>query len=238
MRLVSTIKLQDMQIRRLPGTKIATSSGEVIYTPPESERVIRDKLSNLEHYIHTDTGVHPLIKLGVIHYQFEAIHPFTDGNGRTGRIINVLYLVQQGLLQIPVLYLSRYLIQNKMDYYKGLRAVTESEAWEPWILFILDAVEETANETRNRILQIRDLMTNTGNEIREKLPNLYSKDLVEMLFYNAYVKVKFLEDAGFAKRQTAASYLRSLEEIGVLASKKIGRENYFINRRLLDLLAG
>lgn len=177
-----------------------------------------------------------LIKLAVIHYQFEAIHPFRDGNGRTGRIVNILYLVQQGLLPVPVLYLSRYLIEHKNDYYLRLRRVTENGAWEEWILFILDAVEVTARETMLKMLAIRKLMHEVGEEIRTKLPNVYSRDLVELLFYHAYVKGRFLEDANIAKRQTAAAYLKSLEQIGVLNSVKYGRENYYINRRLLDLL--
>jgi Fic family protein len=237
-QLVSVIKQQDMQVRKFPGTKIASpTTKEVIYTPPEGETVIREKMADLEKFIHANDSIHPLVKLAVIHYQFEAIHPFTDGNGRTGRIINILYLIQQGLLQVPVLYLSRYLIEHKSEYYSGLRSVTENQEWEAWILYILDAVEKTAHATRDKVLAIRILMQEMGEEIREKLPNVYSKDLVELLFHHAYVKNKFLEEANIAKRQTASTYLKSLEEIGILTGVKYGRENYYINRRLLNLLA-
>ncbi|MDR3614462.1 MAG: Fic family protein [Candidatus Obscuribacterales bacterium] len=236
-QIVSAIKQQDMQVRKLTGTKIVNSQAEIVYTPPEGESVIRNKLANLERFIHADDAIHPLVKLGVIHYQFEAIHPFTDGNGRTGRIINILYLVQQNLLSVPVLYLSRYLIEHKSAYYAGLRSITEEQQWEPWVLFILDAVETTARATMEKILAIKRLMLEIGEEVHRKLPNVYSKDLIELLFFQAYVKNRFLEEANIAKRQTASTYLKSLEEIGVLTSVKLGRENYYINRRLLNLLA-
>lgn len=234
--LASLIKQQEMRIRRTTGTKIVNAAHEAIYTPPEGESNIRAKLSNLEKFIHEEQTIHPLVKLAVIHYQFEAIHPFTDGNGRTGRIINILYLIQQGLLQVPVLYLSKYLIEHKNEYYLGLRGVTEDGDWENWILFILDAVEQTAFATTNKILAIKQLMHEIGEEIRQKLPNAYSKDLVELLFQNPYIKNRFLEQANIAKRQTASAYLKALEDIGIVTGIKRGRENYYINRRLINLL--
>jgi Fic family protein len=234
--IASAIKKTDMQIRKLPGTKIETTAHEVIYTPPQGEQVIRKKLFELEQFINQERDIDPLIKLALIHYQFEAIHPFTDGNGRTGRIINILYLMQEKLLKLPILYLSKYLIEHKNDYYSGLRAVTESAEWEVWVLFMLDALEETARATANKILAVRSLMNEIGNEIRDRAPNLYSKDLVELLFYHAYAKNRFLEDAGIAKRQTASAYLKKLQDIGIVSGVKIGRENYYINRRLINLL--
>ena len=198
----------------------------MVFTPPEGEDIIRNKLKNLEDYIHAEDTVDPLIKLALIHYQFEAIHPFTDGNGRTGRILNILYLTSQHLLELPVLYLSKYIIEQKSDYYRLLRGVTERQEWEPWILYMLDAVEQTALYTRDKILAIRDLLLKTLEFTKENLPpRVYSKDLIELLFHQPYTKAQFLVDAGIAKRQAAADYLKKLEEIGVLSSHKVGKEN-------------
>ena len=238
-RLVQRIKENQAAIRRTPGTTISNAAtGEIIYTPPEGEAVIRDKLRNLEDYIHGEDDIDPLIKLALIHYQFETIHPFSDGNGRTGRIINILYLVFQGLLDLPVLYLSKFVIDRKNEYYRLLRQVTEKREWEPWILYMLDAVEETATFTRKRILDIRDLMTETMEGAKETLPGrVYSKELIELLFRQPYTKVQFLVDAGIAKRQTAAEYLKELEKIGVLKAQKIGRETLYLNGKLYDLIS-
>lgn len=238
MHIVNTIKEVQAGIRNLPGTVLSNpTTGDVIYTPPEGEDVIRGKLHNLEEYIHSNNGPDPLIKMAVIHYQFEAIHPFSDGNGRTGRILNILYLVQQGLLNIPVLYLSRYIIENKSEYYRRLRLVTENQDWEPWILYMLEAIEDTATFTRKRILDIRRLLQETIDSVREQLPRVYDKELVELLFKHPYTKVQFLVDEEVAKRQTAATYLRELENIGVLKSFKVGKENIFLNVRLYELLS-
>jgi len=237
--IVNTIKQNEAGIRTMPGIVIANSAtGETVYTPPEGEDVIRRKLHNLEEYIHSADGPDPLIRMAVTHYQFEAIHPFSDGNGRTGRIASILYLVQQDLLDIPVLYLSRHIIDNKGDYYRLLRRVTEAEEWEQWIIFMLHAVEVTADLTRRRMLDIRQVMGETVETMRERLPKVYSKELVELLFRQPYAKVEFLVNAGIAKRQTAATYLRELERIGVLRSTRVGRENIFLNIRLFDLLSG
>lgn len=236
--IVNTIKENQAGIRTLPGTVIANAAtGETIYTPPEGEDVIRRKLRNLEEYIHAPDGPDPLVRMAVAHYQFEAIHPFCDGNGRTGRIISILYLVHESLLDLPVLYLSRYIIENKGEYYRLLRRVTEAQEWEPWILYMLQAVEDTAGITRGRILDIRELMSTTMDTVRDSLPKLYSKELVELLFKQPYTKVEHVVDAGIAKRQTAATYLRDLESIAVLRSTRIGRENLFLNVGLYDLLA-
>ena len=236
--VVNTIRKSQAGIRNLPGTVLHNpTTKEIVYCPPEGEDLIRRKLRNLEEYIHSPDGPDPLIKMAVIHYQFEAIHPFSDGNGRTGRILNILYLVQQGLLDLPVLYLSRYIIENKSEYYRRLRMVTQDQDWEPWILYMLEAVENTAVFTRRRILEIRELLGNTVEVVRERLPGMYTKELVESLFSHPYTKVQFLVNEGLAKRQTAAAYLRQLQIIGVLQSFKAGRENIFLNVKLYELLS-
>ncbi len=237
--LVALIKGSAIGVRRVPGTKLARpDDGEVIYTPPEGEPLLRDLLANLVAFIHEAEELDPLVRLAVMHYQFEAIHPFLDGNGRTGRILNILFLVEQGLLDIPVLYLSRYILENKRGYYGGLQAVTEHGAWEAWILYMLDAVEHMARLTLERIQAILDLMDETRRQVKDALPKLYSKDLVELLFRLPYTKVSFIEEAGLAKRVTAATWLRALADIGVLREEKLGRELYFLNFRFWDLLQG
>ena len=234
--LFQTIKKSRAGVRKTPGTKLVNDHGEVIYTPPEGEAVLRHMLANLEKFIYAEDDIDPLVKLAVIHYQFEAIHPFTDGNGRTGRILNILYLIERRLLDIPVLYLSRYIIDNKKDYYTGLRRVTENGDWEAWILYMLMAIEVTARGTRQRILAIRDLMLEDIERVRSELPKIYSKDLLELLYRQPYCKIRFLEESGIAHRQTASTYLKELEKIGLLSSVKIGREVYYINGRFLELL--
>lgn len=239
-KIVQTIKQNAAGIRRTPGTKVANAAtGEIIYTPPETEAVLRDKLKNLEDYIHDQDHIDPLVKLALIHYQFEAIHPFSDGNGRTGRIVNILYLVFKGLLDLPVLYLSKHIIEHRADYYRLLRDVTYSGEWEAWILYMLDAVEQTALFTRKKVVQIRDLMDETLGFAKEKLPSrMYSKELIELLFHQPYVKGEALVRAAIAERKTAALYLKELEKVGILRGHKIGRENLYLNVRLYDLLAG
>jgi Fic family protein len=238
-KVYQIIKQNKSGIRNTPGTKIKNvSTGKIVFTPPEGERIIRDKLSNLEKYIHKENLVDPLIKLAVIHYQFETIHPFTDGNGRAGRILNTLYLAQKGLLDLPVLYLSKYIIEKKTDYYRLLRRVTEYGEWEPWILYMLDGIEKTAVFTRERILAIRALMSKTAERAKKELPaRVYSKELIELLFHQPYTKGQFLIDARIAKRQTAAEYLRELEKIGILEAHKIGKEILYLNTALYSLLS-
>ena len=235
--LVQILKNSTLGIRNIPGTKLVNSRGEVKYIPPEGEEIIRKKLSNLEKFIYAEDSLDPLIKMAIIHYQFEAIHPFPDGNGRTGRILNILYLIEKQLLDIPVLYLSNYIISNKIEYYNGLQQVTETSAWEPWILYILQGLEQTAIVTRERILSIYRLTEETGEKVRTRLPRIYSKDLIEIIFRSPYCKIKFLEEAGIAKRQTASSYLKELEKIGVLRSHKIGRDIYYVNDHFLKILS-
>lgn len=234
--LYQIIKRTSAGVRKVPGIKLANPLGETIYTPPEGESLLRDKLTNLERFIYAVDDLDPLVKLVVMHYQFEAIHPFTDGNGRTGRILNILYLVERGLLDIPVLYLSRFIIENKREYYSGLLQVTKAETWEPWILYILDAIEQTAKVTRDRILAIRDQMTATSEWVKAKAPKLYSKYLIEILYSQPYCKISFVERAGLSTRQTASNNLKKLVDLGLLTSVKKGKELYFINQGFLELL--
>jgi Fic family protein len=215
-----------------------TGARAVVYTPPRGRMVIVKLLRNLETFLQEPGGFDPLIKMAVAHYQFEAIHPFVDGNGRTGRILNLLILVQAGLLEIPVLYLSRYIIQHKAEYYRRLRAVTEQGDWEGWLLFMLVAVEETAQWTTGRVLAIRELFDATVERCRRELPGrVYSKDLIELIFTQPYVRIQSVIDAGLAKRDAASDYLRQLERIGVLQSEKRGREVLYRHPALLEVLS-
>ena len=224
-------------IRRVPGTTIANGqTGEVIYTPPEGEAIIREKLANWERFIHEEEDLDPLVRMAVGHYQFEAIHPFTDGNGRTGRIVNILYLVDQGLLELPVLYLSRYIIQRKDDYYRLLLNVTKGGDWQPWLEFMLTAVKETAQWTAEKIRAAKDLIEHTANYVRVTEPTLYSRELVEQTFIQPYCRIRNLVDAGIAHRETASKYLKQLSNIGVLEEIKVGREKLFVQPKFLRLL--
>lgn len=232
-----TIKGVNLDIRRVPGTALAgDASGKVIYTPPQGEALLRKLLANWERFLHEATEIDPLVRMTVGHYQFEAIHPFTDGNGRTGRILNLLFLVEQGLLDLPVLYLSRAIIQSKADYYRLLLAVTAEGRWEEWIRYMLKAVDETARWTTAKIRAIRELMQETADLVRQKAPAVYSRDLVELIFVQPYCRIGNVVDAGIAKRQTASVYLKELCDIGVLKEVKAGREKLFTNPRLMTLL--
>lgn len=238
-KIVQIIKQNQSGIRKTPGTAIVNDvSGEIVYTPPEGEEVIRQKLKNLEEFIQAEDDLDLLIKLALIHYQFEAIHPFTDGNGRTGRIINILFLTFKGLLDLPVLYLSKAIIERKNEYYRLLRQVTENQSWEPWVLFMLKAIEETADFTRNRIIGIRDLMETTMQEAKEKLPRrVYSKELIEILFRQPYCKIAFLVEAGIASRNIASGYLKELVKAGILKSYRVGNQILYLNWKLFELLS-
>lgn len=230
--IVRIIKEVELGVRQVPGTSLKNAHGEVIYTPPEGEAVIRDKLSNLEQFIHAEDELDPLVKMAVMHYQFEAIHPFEDGNGRTGRILNLLYLVEHGLLDIPVLFLSRYIIANRAEYYEGLRGVTERQEWEAWVLYMLRAIESTAQQTFDQVIRIRELMEQVREQVQKLAPAIYSKDLIEVIFKQPYTKIQFLVDSGIAKRQTASTYLQTLASLGFLRPNKRGREMYYINDAL------
>jgi len=232
-----TIKGVDMDIRKVPGVALANdTTGEIIYTPPEGEMLIRDKLSNWEKFIHENPDIDPLIRMAVSHYQFEAIHPFTDGNGRTGRIINTLFLIEEGLLNLPILYLSRYITQNKNDYYRLLLEVTVDNQWEPWIMYVLNAVQETATWTRNKISAIRSLVEHTAAYVKDERPTIYSHELVELTFTQPYCRIANVVENGLAQRQTASTYLKELCDIGVLSEITVGREKLFIHPKFIQLL--
>jgi Fic family protein len=232
-----TIKNTDLDIRRVPGTKLANAdSGELIYTPPEGERVIREKLANWEIFLHKETDLDPLVRMAAAHYQFEAIHPFTDGNGRTGRILNILFLCDQQLISIPVLYLSSYINKNKAEYYNLLLSVTSSGNWTDWIEYMLEGVRSTAEDTCKRIDAINDLRHQIGNEIRQKKGKIYSHELVEQLFAQPYTRISNIVDAGIAKRQTASNYLQALTDAGILEEHTLGKEKLFLFPRLVEAL--
>ena len=238
-QVCQTIKGVAIDIRQTPGTALMNdATGEIIYTPPEGEPLLRAKLANWEKFIHEAEDIDPLVRMAVMHYQFEAIHPFIDGNGRTGRVLNLLFLVEKGLLNIPVLYLSRYIIQHKADYYRLLHAVTTQGRWEDWILYMLRAVSETAAWTTAKIQSIRELLETTAEKIRRGAAPIYSRELAELVFVQPYCRIGNVVDAGIAKRQTASVYLKRLCEIGVLKEVKAGRERLFINPAFLKLLAG
>ncbi len=225
-------------IRRSFGTQLVNSkTNEVIYTPPQDENEIRDLLKNLEDYINDfNDEVDPLIKMALIHYEFELIHPFYDGNGRVGRILNVLYLVLCGLLDSPILYLSKYINNTKDEYYRLLNEFREKDDYEDWIIYILNGVEETAKKTIELIERIQDEMQVYCMEFLDKLPKLFSRELFESLFYDVYTKINYIEDRCGVTRQTAASYLNKLVNVGLLEYEKVGRESIYKNTRLLNLL--
>jgi Fic family protein len=235
----SIIKGTSVSIRRLPGTTLKSSKdGAVIYTPPAGETLIFDKMANWEKFIHEPTDLDPLVQLAVQHYQFEAIHPFLDGNGRTGRILNILFLIEKKLLQRPILYLSRPILESRLDYYDCLLGVTAHGDWERWITFMLLAISSAALRTQLKIWNIATLMWHTDHYIRQSgLPKLATRELLDLLFTQPYCRINNLVDAGIAKRQTAAVYLQQLAQIGILAEVKIGREKLFLHRKFHELLS-
>jgi Fic family protein len=236
-QICTRIKAIEMNVRRLPGTALKnTATGEIIYTPPEGEALLRNLLADWERFLHNETGLDPLIRMAIGHYQFEAIHPFMDGNGRTGRVLNTLLLIQENLLNLPILYLSRYIIRNKADYYDLLLKVTRDEAWEPWLLYIIKGVEETSIWTTEKIAAIRKLSEYTTQYVRAKLPKIYSHELVNLIFELPYCRINSLMEAGIAKRQTASQYLKQLVEIGVLTEAATTKEKLFVHPKLMQLL--
>ncbi|WP_276605975.1 protein adenylyltransferase Fic [Natronospirillum operosum] len=234
----STLKGVEMDVRKVPGTIIGNQdTGETVYTPPNGEGVIRDLLGNWEQFLHTEDDIDPLIKMAVSHYQFEAIHPFHDGNGRAGRIMNVLYLIEQQLLTLPILYLSRYIVAHKNDYYRLLTQVTRTGEWEQWIIFMLKGVAQVSSWTCNKIAAMRTLMGMTEAHVKQQLPKIYSHELIQVIFEQPYCRIGNLVDKGIAKRQTASVYLKQLVEVGVLQEKTAGNEKLFLNPRLLQLMS-
>ena len=234
--IMQRIKENTSSIRTTPGTTLSNTNGDIIYTPPSGEDVIRGKLSNFEKFVNEDDSLDPLIKMALMHYQFEAIHPFSDGNGRTGRILLLLYLKIENLLDIPAIYLSEYIIQNKSEYYKRLRLVTEEEEWEGWILYMLDMIERTSLHGLIRLKAIMALIQKISNEIKNELPKVYTKDLIEIIFKLPYTKRQNLIDAGFGTPKTVGNYLIALEENGFLKSVKLGKEKLYLNHNLMEIL--
>jgi len=245
--ICTRIRGVEMEVRRVPGTALTDpATGETVYTPPGGEARIRDLLADWERFLHGprarpgreegDDSIDPLVRMAAAHYQFEAIHPFTDGNGRTGRILNILFLVEQGLLPQPVLYMSRYIIARKREYYDRLLAVTRDGAWEEWVLFMLEAVEDTSRWTTEKVTAIRRLADHTAEYVRERLPRIYSRELVDVIFERPYARIANVVDADIVERQAASRYLKALAGIGVLRVEKSGREKLFVHPRLLDLL--
>lgn len=233
-----TLEKNRAGLRKLPGTALKNmATGEVVYEPPQSARDIEELMSNLVDYINDDDicDADPLVKMAIVHHQFESIHPFYDGNGRTGRIINMLYLVAKNLLDLPVLYLSRYLIQTKADYYRELQAVRESGDWEPWLLYILEGVSQTAQQTIALIDQIRELMQRTKHRMRDECPKIYRQELLNNLFNHPYTKIEFVMEDLAVTRVTATKYLDELVNTGLLDKIKVGRSNFYINSPLMAL---
>lgn len=231
----SNVKGMEMRIRRTP-TVLARGNNEIVYTPPVGEPLLRKLLVNWEKFLHESTDIDPLIRMAVAHYQFEAIHPFSDGNGRTGRVLNSLFLIQTELLSLPILYLSRYIIQHKSDYYRLLRGVTYQNAWENWILYLLKGVEETAMWTTAKIEAIQRLAAHTRDFIRARSPKIYSHELVDLIFELPYCRISNLTEAKIVGRQAASRYLKQLVAIGVLVEKPIGRDKLFVHPKLLQVL--
>lgn len=231
------IKGVDMRVRAGPGTAlINATTGATIYTPPQGEERIRGLLANWEHFLHEEQALDPLVRMAAAHYQFEAIHPFTDGNGRTGRVLNSLFLVEQGLLPLPILYLSRYIIAHKADYYRLLLAVTRDGAWEDWLLYMLRGVEDTALWTTGKIAAVRALAQDTTDHVRRQLSKIYTRELVDAIFEQPYCRIANLTVAGIAGRQAASRYLKALVSIGVLHERQAGKEKLFVHPKLMQLL--
>jgi Fic family protein len=235
--ICSEIKGFEMTVRKVPGTALAIdATGEVVYTPPTGEARIRDLLANWERFLHGEETIDPLVRMAAAHYQFEAIHPFMDGNGRTGRVLNSLFLVDQGLLPLPILYLSRYIIAHKADYYRLLLAVTREGAWEPWLIYMLRAVEETAAWTTAKIGAVRKLAAGTTEYVRMKVPKIYSHELVNVIFEQPYCRIANLVEGRIAGRQAASRHLKALVSIGVLEEQAFGKEKLFVHPKLMTLL--
>lgn len=235
-KLVQEIKHNKSSIRVTQGTALLNGKGQTVYTPPAGENTIRKKLANLEKFTNENDKIDPLIKMAIMHYQFEAIHPFADGNGRTGRIMLLLYLKLEKLLEIPAIYLSEYIIENKSNYYKYLREVTEKSNWENYILYMLDMIEVTSQKVISKLETIVKLMDEIENLIKAEKPKIFNKELLEIIFKLPYTKRKNLIEAKLGTPKTVGNYLIELEKIGILKSKKVGKEKLYINHKLMDVL--
>jgi Fic family protein len=233
----SRIKNREMTVRKVPGTRIANpTTGAIIYSPPEGATLIRDKLADWERFVHGEDGLDPLVRMAVAHYQFEAIHPFHDGNGRTGRIVNILMLIEAGLINQPILYLSRFIIRHKNDYYRLLRGVTEHSTWESWVLYMLEAVEQTAATTVTKIAAIRATQNEIHEAARTASAGGRNADFLAVLFEQPYCRIKNVVSRCGVSRPTAASWLNQLADADILRSQKVGRDRLFVNHRFLDVL--
>lgn len=236
-KVCSTIKGIEMRVRQTPGTQLINDkTGKVIYTPPVGESHLRELLGNWEKFLNESIDIDPLVRMAVGHYQFEAIHPFTDGNGRTGRVANSLFLIQEKLLNLPILYLSRYLIQERDSYYRLLLEVTRTQAWEEWVLFILKGVEETSRWTTNKIEAIKELMNHTIEYMKVNASKIYTHELASLIFELPYCRIQNITERNIAGRQAASRYLKTLVKIGVLEEIPVGREKLFIHPKLMQLL--
>lgn len=226
----------ELDVRRTPGTTLTNShTGEVIYTPPEGETRLRELLANWEKFANESPDLDPLVRMAVLHYQFEAIHPFPDGNGRTGRILNILALIQDGLLDLPTLYLSRYILSTRGDYYRLLGRVTSHGEWEPWILYMLAAVEETSGWTTRKIKAVKGLMDATVAYVWASAPKI-PHAVVELIFKHSYIRIGNLVESRVVGREAASKYLKELARLGVLEEEKVGRDKVFLHRKYLDVL--
>jgi len=237
-QIQSELVKNNAEFRKVPGTALKNvTTGKVVYTPPQEYETILDLMKNLEQFVNDNTisDYDPLVKMGIIHYQFESIHPFYDRNGRTGRIINVLYLLMNDLLDLPILYLSRYIIENKGNYYKLLQEVRVTDNWENWTIYMLNAVEQISKETLVLIGRIRDLMTEYKNILRNNY-KFYSHELLNNLFKHPYTKIEFIENDLGVSRVTASKYLNQLAKDGLLNKEKLGTGNYYINEKLIEIL--
>ncbi len=226
-------------LRKLPGTVLKNeATGAVIYEPPQDAAEVESLIANLIDFIHADDGLDPLLRMAIAHHQFESIHPFYDGNGRTGRILNLLMLQREALLDLPVLYLSRYITTTKPDYYRLLQIVRDEERWDEWCLYLLRGVAVTSRSAIMLVKAFRDLMQETKHNLRERLPKLYSQDLLNNLFRYPYTKIEFIERELGVSRPTASKYLDHLATAGFVRKRKMGRTNFYINEPLYALLSG
>jgi len=225
-------------IRSTPGTVLRNDkTGVIVYTPPQDKAEILDLLTNfINHFNQNDSDLSPLINLAILHHQFESIHPFYDGNGRTGRILNILYLIVNELIEVPILYLSSYIIDNKQEYYKLLNQTNKTGEWEDWILFMLQAIEKTSIKTITKISSIRALLDKTIENVQNNAPKIYKKELVELLFEQPYSKIDFVVNSLRVERKAASRYLRELEDLGIIKSQKIGRDIIYVNSELIEIL--
>ena len=233
------LKGHDGGFRETPGTALKNPTGDIVYVPPQDAREVRNLMSELERFVNDDevSDLDPLIKMAIVHHQFESIHPFPDGNGRIGRMLNVLYLTRTGLLETPILYLSRYITRNKADYYRLLQAVRDEDAWEEWVLYMLEAVADTSIATLKLVHGIRSLMASMKSELRTRLPKRYSQDLLNNLFRHPYTRIEFIERDLGVSRQTASKYLSELVDANLLDKRREGRNDYYINASLIALFA-